>query len=118
LENSIETYFQSANLANYDSSITQLSFTETSSVMHERLDGSIKLLQKAMHLLMQSQKLIDTRKELSSIFGKEHTPLFCLERLDALLQHENLVKIHFLMIFQLEELQHMVDELKQFINVS
>jgi hypothetical protein len=38
LENRIESYFQNANLANYDPEITKLTFTEPSETMYQRLN--------------------------------------------------------------------------------
>jgi hypothetical protein len=69
--------------------------------MRKRLDEGLSGLQRAMHQVMQGQKLLESGKVLSSIFGKEHAPNSCLQRLEDELKHENLVKVHFLMIYQL-----------------
>ena len=79
--NRLETYFQTANLANYDRKATQLAFTEPSSVMGQRLTANIAELRRAMHLLIETQRLKDSGKELSSIFGKDSTPEYCMARL-------------------------------------
>ena len=112
LLNRLETYFQTANLANYDRKATQLAFTEPSSAMEQRLKASLVELRRAMHLLIETQRLKDSGKELSSIFGKDSTPEYCLTRLQELLAHQNIVKLHFLMLYQLEEVQSLVDRLR------
>lgn len=38
--------------------------------------------------------------------------------MQELLTHDNLVKIHYLMIYQLEELRKMAEDYLQFLNVS
>jgi hypothetical protein len=118
LENSLTNYFQTANLANYDPTVTQLAFTEGPDEMRRRLEESVGGLQRAMHLVLQGQKLLESGKELSSIFGKEHLPATCLQRLEEQLRHENIVKIHFLMIYQLEQVATIARQLTEFLAVA
>lgn len=69
--------------------------------MEQRLKANIAELRRAMHLLIEAQRLKDSGKELSSIFGKDSTPEYCMARLQELLAHQNIVKLHFLMLYQL-----------------
>ena len=63
--------------------------------------ANIAELRRAMHFLIETQRLKDSGKELSSIFGKDSTPEYCMARLQELLAHQNSVKLHFLMLYQL-----------------
>lgn len=58
LENRITNYFQAANLANYDPALTQLAFTDPPGTMRKRLNEGLGRLQRAMHQVMQGQKLL------------------------------------------------------------
>lgn len=42
-------------------------------------------------------------KELSFVFTKEYTLDYCLDKLSQKLSHDNLVQIHYIMIFQIED---------------
>jgi hypothetical protein len=118
LQQEMESYFKRANLANYDRRTVRIQFTKSALEVRHELEGRVTRIKERMHNLREAVCLLEGRMTLSSIFGREYTFDSCLEGLAAEIGHKSLIEIHYLMLFQLEEVETMVGALTRSNSVS
>lgn len=100
-------------MPNYDSKTTQVKLVRPAKVVSEELNQQLRMLKDKTKDLQQSLIMKQCKQRVSNFLGKEETLEYRQEELSRSLSLDNVTNIHFLMMYQLEDLRKFIDVLSQ-----
>jgi len=69
----------------------QIHFTKSTTEVQQELTGRIERINSCIHNLRESLFLEQNKNYLSSIFGKDYSFEYCIQRLSDEISHKNLI---------------------------